>query len=498
MSKRNNFSRREFLKTSALLGATGLVANACSSFERTFSGDKRVLEDEVIILGGGVAGLSAAYTLKKNKIPYRVFEASARPGGRIYTLEGFTSEGQFAELGAEFFDESHVHVAQLCKELNIEVQEMKDAKTSFFVDGKVTTAEDYRRRMKPLLAQLAKHHTNVFAGVEVNLTQGNINKFDKALYYDNLSVADFLQTLRTDVDENLLKLYALQVQNRFGVEVESLSSLQLISFLNFDAVLNLQGPRSRYRVAQGMSLLTRSLYERAAGVIPDYFVKMESPLDSINPRENGFDLTFKTPSGKKSYQARQVICTLPLTALRDVGGIEKLDFSPLKKEWLQSQRYATESKGALEFNEAIWNKKIPLEMLGDWTSQQFADSGQGQNGKIGVLSTLRTGKGAADLDSQRMTEQALNDIEKLIPGARTSLKGNMTFMNWNQRPWQKGSRSYYAPGQFSRLSGVAQESEYRGRFLFAGEHTSIDSPGTVEGAIATGIAAAEAVRRSRL
>jgi monoamine oxidase len=73
----------------------------------------------------------------------------------------------------------------------------------------------------------------------------------------------------------------------------------------------------------------------------------------------------------------------------------------------------------------------------------------------------------------------------------------MTFMNWTQRAWQKGSRSYFAPGQFSRLSGIAQEADYAGRFLFAGEHTSVDFPGTLEGAFATGIAAAEAVRRAR-
>ena len=500
MSKSKFYSRRDFLKTSATTMAAGASASflsSCSSFERTFSGDKRNLDEEVIILGGGAAGLAAAYTLKKNKIPYRLFEASARPGGRVYTLERFSEEGMFAELGAEFFDESHVRLFQICKELNLEVQELKAEHPVFYNEGKVVTDEEYRKRLKPLNKQLARHHVNLFGDHDVTLNQENMNKFEKALYYDNLSAQDFILSLRTDVDEITLKLFLYQVRSRFGTEPATLSALQLLYTLNYDGVLNLQGPRPRFRLAQGTGMLTRSLYERAAGVIPDYFVKMESPLDSIVAKDVGFDLTFKTPAGKKTYLAHQVICTLPFSALREVGGIDRMDFSPLKKDLIKSQAYATQSKGILEFSDAIWSKKNTAAWLGDFSGESFFDSGRGQTGKGGLLSSVRAGKSGFEINPAKMGADAVQDLEKIFPGIQSSLKSNMAFMNWGTRAWQKGSRSFFTPGQFSRFGGVAAQSEYQGKFLFAGEHTSSDFSGTLEGALASGIAAAEAAQKGR-
>lgn len=500
MSKSNYYSRRNFLKVSAgtlAVGASSSLLSGCSSFERTFSGDKRNLDEEVIVLGAGAAGLAAAYTLKKNKIPYRVFEASGRPGGRVYTLERFSEDGMFAELGAEFFDESHTRLFQICKELNLEVQELKAPRPVFWTDGKSIADEDYRRRLRPLSVQLARHHVNLFGGHDVTLSQENMNKFEKALYYDNLSAQDFILSLRTDVDELTLQLFLYQVRNRFGAEPSGLSALQLLYSLNYDGALNLQGPRSRFRIAQGMGMLTRSLYERAAGVIPDHFLKMESPLDSIVARATGFDLTFKTPSGKKTYLAHQVICTLPFSALRDVGGIEKMEFSPLKKDLIQSQVYASQSKGVLEFADAAWSKKNSGDWLGNFASESFFDSGRGQPNKGGLISSVRGGKAGLDLGPAQMGKEAMEDLDKVLPGAKAALKSNMAFMNWGGRNWQRGSRSYYTPGQFSRFGGVAGQAEYQGKFLFAGEHTSPDFSGSLEGAVASGIAAAEAAMKAR-
>ncbi|MNL32894.1 Flavin containing amine oxidoreductase [compost metagenome] len=51
----------------------------------------------------------------------------------------------------------------------------------------------------------------------------------------------------------------------------------------------------------------------------------------------------------------------------------------------------------------------------------------------------------------------------------------------------------YKPGQFTRFHGVASESEYGGRFLFAGEHTSVRFGGTLQGALESGYQAASEI-----
>jgi monoamine oxidase len=59
--------------------------------------------------------------------------------------------------------------------------------------------------------------------------------------------------------------------------------------------------------------------------------------------------------------------------------------------------------------------------------------------------------------------------------------------------WVHGAYSYYRVGQASTYGQVAGASE--GRFLFAGEHTSIDSIGFMNGAVKTGERAARRLMR---
>ena len=66
---KSSFSRRKFLELSAL-SSSALLLNSCSSLDRYFTGDKRNLNNEVVILGGGAAGLSAAFALKPRQAAF--------------------------------------------------------------------------------------------------------------------------------------------------------------------------------------------------------------------------------------------------------------------------------------------------------------------------------------------------------------------------------------------------------------------------------------------
>jgi monoamine oxidase len=499
MTKSKYFSRRDFLKASSVASA-GLWLSGCTGFQSAFNGDKRNLSDEVVILGAGAAGLAAAYTLKKNKIPYRIFEASPRVGGRVYTLDSFSSGGLSAELGAEYFDESHRHLFQICKELNIEIQELKAEKKLerhlYSLGGKLWTEEQFRKQMKPLYSELSRHTGELFSQREVVLTVDNMDQYENALYYDGLSAESLIRNFYASVDTPVMDAFLLQVRERFGADPAQISALQLICTLNRDPVLNLQGRKSSYRVAQGNGFLMRSLYERVAGVIPDYMVRVGYALSSVSASTDAFEMGFKTEAGTKYFRAKQVICTLPFSTLRDVDGVFSLDFSVAKKELIRTLPYSTHTKGVLEFKEAFWKKKIPTHpafsgsLTTDQLSQSFWDSGRGQEGEGALLANQRGGRAASLLDASSL-QGAVQDLEKFHPGASELLTGNQTFMNWGQRAWQKGGRSYFAPDQYHKFSGLAAQSEYEGNFVFAGEHTSVEFPGTIEGALSSGIGAAE-------
>ena len=75
---------------------------------------------DIIILGGGLAGLNLARLLKKVDISATVLEARNRIGGRINTIE---QNGVSLELGATWFSDKHIQLMQLIKELDIQYEE---------------------------------------------------------------------------------------------------------------------------------------------------------------------------------------------------------------------------------------------------------------------------------------------------------------------------------------------------------------------------------------
>lgn len=75
------------------------------------------MNSKVIIIGGGLSGLSLAWLLSKKGIKSTVLEASARLGGRIQTVKGIL--GTPLELGATWFSDMHPNLLALINELGL-------------------------------------------------------------------------------------------------------------------------------------------------------------------------------------------------------------------------------------------------------------------------------------------------------------------------------------------------------------------------------------------
>lgn len=72
----------------------------------------------IVIIGGGLSGLTLAYLLKKENRNVSLLEASSRLGGRIQTIKGQLDTP--LELGATWFSEAHTNLLNLVKELNLQ------------------------------------------------------------------------------------------------------------------------------------------------------------------------------------------------------------------------------------------------------------------------------------------------------------------------------------------------------------------------------------------
>src|SRR5262249_50592803 len=103
---------------------------------------KEQLKGPIGIVGGGVAGLTAAYRLHQAGRTPIVFEASNRWGGRMFTQYDFY-KGMFCKRGGELVDSNHCDLKNLLCELGLKTQEFEDeGKTLYFFKGAFRTDKD--------------------------------------------------------------------------------------------------------------------------------------------------------------------------------------------------------------------------------------------------------------------------------------------------------------------------------------------------------------------
>src|ERR1041385_72855 len=130
------WDRRRFLKTTVAAAAGATLAPV---FRASAKGPQAA---KVVIVGAGTAGLVCAYRLQENGIAARVFEASTRPGGRMFTLRNFFPDNQITELGGEYIDTGHKTMHRLVKELGLTLNDLAAQKKpgdghTFFFDNRV-------------------------------------------------------------------------------------------------------------------------------------------------------------------------------------------------------------------------------------------------------------------------------------------------------------------------------------------------------------------------
>src|SRR5690348_15341079 len=79
---------------------------------------------KVVVVGGGLAGLAAAYRLQQKGFDVDLYEARGRVGGRIFTVN---IDGKIGELGGQNISDGGdaENILGLIRELGLKVKEKK-------------------------------------------------------------------------------------------------------------------------------------------------------------------------------------------------------------------------------------------------------------------------------------------------------------------------------------------------------------------------------------
>ena len=425
----------------------------------------------MIVIGGGVAGLAAAGELGRRGLRVTLLEARDRLGGRVFTAHPKGWDGP-VEIGAEFVHAGNDALWRRIRKHRLKCRRVPprhwrfDGQALEPVDdiavriGNVTGKITPRRMRGWSFADFMRGRAGSFAAVDRDLAQGFVEGFQAASPAGMSAAAVADETL--DDDEQFL------LPNGYD---------QLVAGLEAD--------------------------------LPRKFVNVH--LEAVVRKVTWKRSFVHVVAGRKTFTAAAAVVSLPLGVWLARGrqrGAVVID-PPLK-----SQRRLLGKMGVghvvrltLRLDGRQWSKLLPAPLqrvrrdgFGFVHSRMKGVPVWWALGGAPVITGWAGGPAAMKLARLRgsgVFAQALASLAKLLGRTKAEIRRAVSgweFHNWTRDPFSRGAYSYTAAGYedaAERLRVPVQDT-----LFFAGEATADgEEVGTVHGALASGLRAAEEVRR---
>lgn len=448
----------------------------------------------VLVVGAGIAGLTAAWRLRERGIPVRVVDAQPRVGGRMLSLRDHFADGQVAELGGELIDTGHVRIRALATELGIPLDDLATddralADAVWHVGGARRTDPEVMAAFAPVGAAIARD----LADVDVDAI--GVAQPALAAALDRMSIAEWMT--RRGVSGWMRELLSVAYTTECGLEPDRQSALNLLTLIDPspDPFRIFGDSDERFHVRGGNDRIVHALADRLGE--PAFDLGMR--LVALAPRATGgWRATFERGGATLDTDATHVVLALPFTLLRDV----RLDapLSPAKRRAIAELGYGTNAKLMVGFGERVWRTRHRSNgsVLTDLPFQLTWETSRLQPGASGILTNFTGGAHGVALGTGTAAEQAgafVRDLDTVLPGVAAARAGmREARFHWPTHAWTRGSYAAYLPGQWTAIRGA--EGERAGTLHFAGEHTSRDAQGFMEGGCESGERAAREVLAS--
>ncbi len=465
-------------------------------------------DTRVVIVGGGIAGLGCAYRLwHKRGIRSRVYEWAQRPGGRIRTLRGHFDDDQLVEEHGEFINPEHTVTLALAKHFGLGLDNCDR-----YPPGPSPDQETFRFHGRHWLQSVVNRDWHrfgyhLFKNAAVHkapwpTTYRHSSEWGRR--FDAMSVRDWLDAyLPGGADSDFGQLCISAVLDEYGGPADEQSSLNLVYLLGGDASTNsglqprsapqLGGADEKWHVHGGNDQLITGIIDR----LPAGTVHLDERLVAMREHGNGkVTCSFSSDHRTKDVMADHVVLALPFTTLREVD-TRRVRIGPLHRRAIREEPLGSNAKFFLQYSRRVWdehhrtgNAYTRGNVQGSWDATGY------QPGRAGVLAALPGGHVGQDWGSryglhhhrgrppERMVRDYLASFEQLFPGSRSAYNGKAFYVWSSGDPHIRGAYSYLKVGQYTAFNGLQGRRE--GRLHFAGEHTSVNFQGYIEGALRSG------------
>ena len=464
-----------------------LVATPSEGLERRPQPPKRV-----IVVGGGLAGLVAAFELRRQGHEPVVLEAQNRVGGRVYTLRDF-APGLYAEAGAMRIPRAHDLTMEYCRVFGLELRPflMGNPKGLVHVGSVRMTAEE------------AAAHPERLPFV---LGEGERGRSADTMWEE--AIRDLRAMVENDGDaawESIVRDYDQYSLFEFlklrGWSDGAIEYFTVMNFLEADmhnAVVEIlredlgKAYVDMVEIVGGMDRLPNAFYRAL-----DPVVRLGAQVFALDQDPDGVTVHYKTEAGRFSERGDYAVCTLPFPVLRSVEVLQP--FSREKQRAIRQLNYHASTKILFQVRRRFWEGEdgifggatvtdLPIRRMNYPTPDPSTERGV-------LLASYTWGQDALQwgaMDEETRLEEALDDVSRIHPRIRDEYEVGASYAWYGDR-WARGAFALFAPEQQSELQSAIVAPE--GRIYFAGEHCSLYHA-WIQGALESGIRAAREIHEA--
>ncbi len=473
MSKDGNttlLQRRRFLQgAGATTLAVGVGAHASLAGAASSSSGKTPYDYDVLVIGGGFAGVTAARDLKKDGYSCAILEARNRLGGRTYSASLGDTQ---VELGGTWIHWMQPFVWAEVMRYGLEIKETPGAAADRIIqlrDGKAFEPD------------LGKLYGDMFAGGQGFIERARSvwpRPFDAGfnmkgiLDTDSDSILDLLDALElTDAQRAIYERLLGGGTSAHLKDVSANEALRIFALCGHN-VGSYYDVNARYQLKDGTIALINKLVEDGK---PD--VKLNTYVKRIEQKADHVVVT--TVSGEV-MTAAATVCTVPLNVLKDVEFVPEIhpDKLAASKEGHPGRGFKVyaEVKGSVpnallygDKNEAI--EEALVYHIGDDRSLIVCFGNDSSSTDIYDKDYLQT------------------TLRKYLPDVEVT---GSTGYGWANDPFAKGTWCTWRPDWYRKYrEGLRDGPE--GRVFFASSDFCEGSRGYIDGAMGSGIKAAQQI-----
>lgn len=432
----------------------------------------------VVVIGAGLAGLSAALDLQRAGWQVTVLEARERVGGRVHSIRKF-SNGLVAEGGGEYIDSHHSRMLSLAKEFHLSLGQVgswqgQSGDWGAFenkggaLDNKElwgTNLTVEYEKMWRALSELGKlvedpHHPTLTPGA------GELDK---------QSALDWIN--RQEVHPLGRNMFIQHIRSEYTCEPQNFSLLDL----SRNAALYYQDPNkwpTTYRIIGGNDQLPQMIAKQLSDV------RLNAVVTSIRVESEKTTITYRQDDSHHTLESSFAILAIPLTTARQIDFHSSLP--AVHQKMVNEITYGAVTKVMIEYRkrfwlEQKWNGRLftdgPIVLTWDATSHIPSEHG--------IITAYTGGMPGAKLsqlsDDERILT-AVSFIDDLFPGSQKLIENTAT-VAWRNEAFTQCSYMALAPGEVTAYWETLFTPA--GRLYFAGEHAT-PIQGFMEGAVESG------------